>query len=79
MPEPQRGMGRGLAAILSISEAGARDDAPELRELAVELIHPNPAQPRKRFDEDGLNALAASLAERGVLQPVLVRPRPGGS
>jgi len=79
MPEPQRGMGRGLAAILSISEAGARDDAPELRDLAVELIHPNPAQPRKRFDEDGLNALAESLAERGVLQPVLVRPRPGGS
>src|SRR4051795_4580548 len=78
MPEPQRGMGRGLAAILSISEAGARDDAPELRDVAVELIRPNPAQPRKRFDEDGLVALAESLTERGVLQPVLVRPRPGG-
>src|SRR3954462_14955171 len=72
-------MGRGLAAILSISEAGARDDAPELREVAVELIRPNPAQPRKRFDEDGLAALAESLAERGVLQPVLVRPRAGGT
>jgi ParB family chromosome partitioning protein len=79
MPEPQRGMGRGLAAILSISEAGARDDAPELREVAVELIRPNPAQPRKRFDETTLSALAESLADRGVLQPVLVRPRPGGT
>ena len=80
MPEPQRGMGRGLAAILSISDAGARDDAPELRELAVELIRPNPAQPRKRFDEDGARgARRARSAERGVLQPVLVRPRPGGS
>jgi ParB family transcriptional regulator, chromosome partitioning protein len=79
MPESQRGMGRGLAAILSISEAGARDDAPELREVAVELIRPNSAQPRKHFDEAGLTALAESLAERGVLQPVLVRPRPGGS
>src|SRR4051794_14658876 len=79
MPEPQRGIGRGLAAILSISEGGARDDAPELREVAVELICPNPAQPRKRFDEAGLTALADSLAERGVLQPVLVRPRAGGS
>jgi ParB family transcriptional regulator, chromosome partitioning protein len=79
MPEPQRGMGRGLAAILSISEAGARDDAPELREFAVELVRPNPAQPRKRFDETGLTALAESLTERGVLQPVLVRPRPGGT
>src|SRR3954451_12534067 len=78
MSEPQRGMGRGLAAILSISEAGARDEA-ELREVAVELIRPNPAQPRKRFDEASLAALAESLAERGVLQPVLVRPRPGGS
>ena len=78
MAEPQRGMGRGLAAILSISEAGARDGA-ELREVAVELIRPNPAQPRKRFDEDTLQALADSVAERGVLQPVLVRPRPGGS
>jgi ParB family chromosome partitioning protein len=79
MAEPQRGMGRGLAAILSISEARARDDAPELREIAVELIRPNPAQPRKRFDEAGLAALAESLMERGVVQPVLVRPRPGGS
>jgi len=79
MPEPQRGMGRGLAAILSISEAGARDDVPELRDIAVELIRPNPAQPRKHFDEAGLAALAESLEERGVLQPVLVRPRAGGS
>jgi ParB family transcriptional regulator, chromosome partitioning protein len=79
MPEPQRGMGRGLAAILSISEAGARDDAPELREVAVELVRPNPVQPRKHFDEAALTSLAESLAERGVLQPVLVRPRPGGT
>jgi ParB family chromosome partitioning protein len=78
MPEPQRGMGRGLAAILSISDAAGRDD-PELREVAVDLIRPNPAQPRKHFDEAALKALAESLEERGVLQPVLVRPRPGGS
>jgi ParB family transcriptional regulator, chromosome partitioning protein len=73
-----RGMGRGLAAILSVSEAGERDGA-ELRELAVELVAPNPDQPRKRFDEDALQALAESVQERGVLQPVLVRPRPGGT
>ncbi len=69
-------MGRGLAAILSVSEAD--EDAAELREIAVELIRPNPAQPRKRFDDDALQALAGSLAERGVLQPVLLRPSPGG-
>jgi ParB family transcriptional regulator, chromosome partitioning protein len=70
-------MGRGLEAILSVSsEAPPRDE--ELRTLAVELIEPNPEQPRKHFDEDALNALAGSLSERGVLQPVLVRPKPGG-
>jgi ParB family transcriptional regulator, chromosome partitioning protein len=74
----RRGMGRGLAAILSVSEAGEREGA-ELRELAVELVAPNPDQPRKRFDEDALQALAESVKDRGVLQPVLVRPRPGGT
>lgn len=78
MSTRERGMGRGLAAILSISEARAPEAAAELRELAVELVAPNPHQPRKRFDQDSLQALAHSLAERGVLQPVLVRPRPGG-
>jgi ParB family transcriptional regulator, chromosome partitioning protein len=74
----RRGMGRGLAAILSVSEAGEREET-ELRELAVELVAPNPDQPRKRFDEDSLQALAESVKDRGVLQPVLVRPRPGGT
>ena len=74
----RRGMGRGLAAILAVSEAGERDGA-ELRELAVELVAPNPDQPRKRFDQEALQALAESIEERGVLQPVLVRPRPGGT
>jgi ParB family transcriptional regulator, chromosome partitioning protein len=76
--EKQRGMGRGLAAILSVSQDDGQEGA-ELRELAVELIAPNPGQPRKRFDQDALQALADSLTERGVLQPVLVRPRPGGT
>jgi ParB family chromosome partitioning protein len=73
----RRGMGRGLAAILAVSEQQAGGGA-ELRELHVELLAPNPEQPRKRFDQEQLQALADSLAERGVLQPVLVRPRPGG-
>jgi ParB family transcriptional regulator, chromosome partitioning protein len=73
-----RGMGRGLAAILSVSD-GAEEDGAELRELAIELVQPNPDQPRKHFDQEALQALADSLNERGVLQPVLVRPRPGGT
>ena len=83
MAERSRGMGRGLAAILS-STAEAEIDAsaapdPELRELPVELISPNPHQPRRDFDEEALVALSESLRERGVLQPVLVRPLPGGT
>jgi ParB family chromosome partitioning protein len=70
-------MGRGLAAILSVSE-GEHGGA-ELRELHVDLVAPNPDQPRKRFDDEALQALADSVKERGVLQPVLVRPRPGGT
>jgi ParB family transcriptional regulator, chromosome partitioning protein len=77
MSAPQRGMGRGLAAILSVSEG--EDGGAELRELHVDLVAPNPDQPRKRFDDEALQALADSVKERGVLQPVLVRPRPGGT
>src|SRR4051794_31849687 len=73
-----RGMGRGLAAILSVSGEPGEDDI-ELREIPVELIAPNPRQPRRHFDEATLAALAESVRRRGVLQPVLVRPVTGGT
>jgi len=73
----QRGMGRGLAAILSVSPEDAVG-GDELRELPVELVGPNPRQPRKAFDDAALEALAGSIAEQGVLQPVLVRAVAGG-
>jgi ParB family chromosome partitioning protein len=74
----ERGMGRGLAAILSVSAPDGAEAGPELRELAVELISRNPDQPRRSFDEEALHALAESVREQGVLQPVLVRPKAGG-
>ena len=77
MAKPKRGMGRGLEAILSVSSD--TQTAEELRELPIELIVANPNQPRRHFDDQALNALAGSLGERGVLQPVLVRPKPGGT
>ncbi len=73
-----RGIGRGLAAILAVSEPDVAE-SDELRELPIDLIAPNPRQPRRRFDEQSLSGLAASLGARGVLQPVLVRPKPGGT
>jgi ParB family chromosome partitioning protein len=72
-------MGRGLAAILSVSAPEAGADGAELRELSVDLIRPKRDQPRRSFDEASLQALADSVKERGVLQPVLVRPRAGGT
>lgn len=76
-----RGMGRGLAAILSVTAPPEGEPAagPELRTLPVSVLRPNPDQPRRSFDADALQGLADSVAERGVLQPVLVRPRPGGA
>ncbi|MBX5441086.1 MAG: ParB/RepB/Spo0J family partition protein [Solirubrobacteraceae bacterium] len=71
-------MGRGLSAILSVSTPPEGAPADELRELPVDLIDPNPNQPRRRFEEEALQGLADSVRERGVLQPVLVRPLPGG-
>jgi ParB family chromosome partitioning protein len=49
-----------------------------LRDIALEEVHPNPSQPRKHFDDASLAALADSIRERGVLQPIIVHPRPGG-
>jgi ParB family chromosome partitioning protein len=69
-------MGRGLSAILS-SKGESQPDG--LREIAVELIRPNPHQPRTEFDAEGLTALAESIKARGVLQPIVVRPVPGGT
>jgi ParB family chromosome partitioning protein len=74
--ERQRGMGRGLAAILAVAP---RDDAQELREIPTDMVAPNPHQPRTAFDEHALLALAESIRVRGVLQPVLVRSLPGGT
>ena len=78
MAERTPRMGRGLAAILAVTDdaAGAAD---ELRTVPIELIAPNPHQPRQEFDEASIVALSDSIRARGVLQPVLVRPVPGGT
>jgi ParB family transcriptional regulator, chromosome partitioning protein len=72
--EDRRGMGRGLAAILP--RATTAGDG--LREIPVELIGPNPRQPRRSFDEAKLAELADSIRARGVLQPIVVSPLAGG-
>jgi ParB family chromosome partitioning protein len=49
-----------------------------LRDVALQDIHPNPAQPRKHFNDESLAALAESIRERGVLQPIIIQPRSAG-
>ena len=67
-------MGRGLAAILP--RGGQGEDG--LREIPVELVEPNPRQPRRSFDEAALTELADSIRARGLLQPIIVRSLAGG-
>lgn len=69
--KPSRGLGRGLDALLPRPEGGGRQLA--LADLTVSTL-----QPRKRFDEEAIAEMAASIAEKGVLQPLLVRPVAGG-
>ena len=74
MSAPKPGMGRGLSAILPDSGPGE----PRYREVPVELIQPNPRQPRQRIDPESISALAESIAEAGVIQPLVVRPLADG-
>ena len=79
MSKPVSGLGRGLSALLGESAHRQQEDpAPSqrggVREVEVARIRPNPNQPRVQFEEESLADLAASIAERGVLQPILVRP-----
>ena len=80
MVDQRRGLGRGLSALLGeADEAAAAGEASwpsDGRDLPIELIGRNPDQPRRDFAEDELEELAASIRERGVLQPILVRPAP---
>jgi ParB family transcriptional regulator, chromosome partitioning protein len=72
VPRERRGLGRGLEVLLG--DGGQ----PELLHLPVETIHPNPRQPRKRFEPEAADGLAASVRLQGILQPVVVRRRGEG-
>jgi ParB family chromosome partitioning protein len=70
----QRGLGRGLGALLaSTPDDSSSDESGGLVEIAVDQIDVNPNQPRKVFDSNALQELAASIKASGVIQPVVVR------
>lgn len=66
------GLGKGLSAIFSENDT---EDKNEIVTLKISQIEPNRTQPRRSFDEEALQELAGSIADHGVLQPILVRPQ----
>jgi len=72
------GLGRGLSALIDEAVRPPKSDgspsAMGVRTIEIGRVRANPLQPRKNFDEDAISELAASIVERGVLQPILVRP-----
>ena len=78
------GLGRGLAALMSDipdeakpSETGSA--ARDLARIPIDRIHPNPDQPRRTFGKQALAELTRSIQEKGVIQPLILRPNPDGS
>ena len=67
-PTPRRGLGRGFEVLIGAAE-------PALAHVAIDQIHPNPAQPRRRFEEEAVGGLADSIRAQGLIQPVVLRPR----
>ncbi len=79
----KRGLGRGLSALMAdVNEAeqpAAQSGGSGQRMIPIEQIKPNPDQPRKRFEKEGLDDLAASIAEKGIIQPLIVREMDGSN
>ncbi len=80
MKRDKRGLGRGLSALMAdIQPETATGVARPTRSeqlVAIDAIHPNPDQPRRRFAREALEELAASIKEKGIIQPLIVRPDP---
>jgi ParB family chromosome partitioning protein len=70
----RRGLGRGLEVLI-----GGAASSPELVQIPLGSIKPNSRQPRRRFDAEGISELAESVRAQGLVQPVVVRPMPGGT
>lgn len=78
---PKRRLGRGLAALIGDDAADepALADPRSLRQIPIELVHPNPNNPRHHFDDEAIAELAVSIRAKGLLQPLMVRQREAGN
>ncbi len=79
--KPTRGLGRGLSALMSdvapVENIRTADNETTERSIPIEKIYPNSDQPRRTFDDQAMADLTASIAEKGVIQPLIVRRKPG--
>ena len=80
-PQAKKRLGRGLAALIGddTTEEGLVEDVRTLRHMPIEFLTRNPRNPRRRFSEDDLADLTASVREKGLLQPIVVRQVEGGT
>lgn len=79
-PKP-RGLGRGLSALMAdvtAEEQATAQRRPDMM-VPIERVHPNPDQPRRSFTPEQLEELASSIREKGIIQPLIVRPKPNES
>ena len=76
-PKKKNGLGKGLDALFL--DNAIDESAGSVSTLPINDIEPNRDQPRKTFDEEALSELAKSIADHGVIQPLLVRPMTDGS
>jgi ParB family chromosome partitioning protein len=74
-----KGLGRGLGALLGGDDEPSNETSEQgQKTLSLQLIRPNPNQPRKEFNDDALKELTASIKEKGIIQPILVEPEEDG-
>ncbi len=74
----RRGLGRGLEALIPTGLGETTATSEKVTNLPIHSIHPNPFQPRQKFQDEELQALANSIKMHGLLQPILVRPKEDG-
>lgn len=80
MTQKKKGLGRGLSALMADVAPNEDTSQPQARRaeraIPIERVAPNPDQPRRAFDSEKLDDLARSIAEKGIIQPLIVRPDP---
>lgn len=73
-----KGLGKGLNSLFEENETDFEESQKELIQIPITQVEPNKAQPRKTFEKDALDELASSIAQNGMLQPIIARPLQNG-